>query len=146
MVQVLRKPEESSLSPARWDFVKELWIHHDAAGRPKVDLIFDKIRELNETGETGGTGSTETIRRMLRGLTVSPNWGTTRAVLCALCSLAGYDPQKPQENHFGDEYPSPEEKLREVWSLALDDPHRGKPVQATPDGNWGSRYSDEPPF
>lgn len=148
MVQILRKPQKSSLSPARWEFVDELWIHHEAAGRPKVELIVDGVRALNEVNETGGTVSTETIRRMLKGETVPVHWSRVRAALFVLCGMAGYDPQKPRENDFGDDYPSHEENLRRLWSQALDDPHRGKPVVAAPrnDGGWGGGYSDEPPF
>lgn len=141
MVQVLRKPVESSLSPLRWKFVEELWSHHVAAGRPKLGLIADRIRDLNEIDDTGGTASTETIRKMFKGLTVPVNWPTVRATLYVLSSIAGYDPKQPQESWHGDEIPSLEDDLRRAWSRALDDPLRGRP-----DVGWGGGYSDEPPF
>ena len=140
VVQVLRKPEEKSLSPARWKFVDELWGHHEAAGRLKLALIVEAIRDLNEVNDTGGTASTETIRKMFKGLTVPVHWPTVQATLYVLSSMAGYDPKAPRESWHGDEYDSFEDSLRKVWSKALDDPLRGKP------GGWGGGYSDEPPF
>lgn len=154
MVQVLRKPQESSLSPARWEFVKELWFHHEAAGRPKLDLIMQGIKVFNEMHETGGTASTETIRKMLKGETVPVEWSRVRATLYALCEMAGTDPTKPTEVYGYGEVPSTEEELRRLWGQALDDPLRGKPAPppvAAParrrGGDWGSStYPSEPPF
>src|SRR5260370_6364966 len=121
MVHILRKPTEDSLSPARWDFVRELWVHYEAAGRPTLDAIAGKIDTVNSAYETDGTASAETIRRMLRGLTVPAHWSTAQVALFSLCDLAGYSPKEERENHFGDEYPSPEEYLRGAWNKALDD-------------------------
>lgn len=141
VVQVLRKPEEKSLSPARWKFVDELWDHHEAAGRPTLAVIAERIRSLNEVNDTGGTASTETIRKMFKGLTVPVHWPTVRATLYVLGSMAGHDPKAPRENWHGDECDSFEDSLRKAWSRALDDPLRGKPA-----GGWGAGYPDEPPF
>jgi hypothetical protein len=136
MVQVLRIPQESSLSPARWEFVNGLWRHYTAAGRPTLEEIAKRIGELNEDKDSaGGTSSTETIRRMLKGTTVPPKWPTARSALRALCSLAGYDAQERGTDHFGDEDPSPEEELRWAWNRALDDPLGGKPKP--PADPWG---------
>lgn len=146
MVQILRKPPEDSLSPARWEFVKELWVHYEAAGRPTLDAIADNIDTVNFVHGTDGNASTETIRRMLRGLTVPAHWSTAQVAIFSLCDLAGYNPKEERENHFGDEHPSPEEHLRGLWNKALDDPNRGKPFKRALDDPWGAGYSDEPPF
>jgi hypothetical protein len=148
VVRVLRKPEESTLSTPRWEFVNGLWDYFEAAGRPTLEEISAAIKVENDGNETGGTGSTETIRRMLKGTTVPPRWRTARAVLRALCRLAGLDPDKPTENHYGDEYPSPEERFRGLWNAALNDPRNGQPnpVAQPQRGGWGGGYADEPPF
>ena len=147
MVQVLRKPQESSLSEARWQFVNELWFHHEAAGRPKLELIMRGIEVFNEKNGTGGTASTETIRKMLKGATVPVDWSRVRATLYVLCEMAGTDPKEYAEDG-GYDPPTHEENLRRLWSRALDDPQRGEPAPPPkrPGSGWGAGYSDEPPF
>lgn len=149
MVQVLRKPQKSSLSEARWEFVDELWIHHEAAGRPKLETIMGAIKVFNERNLTGGgTASTETIRKMLKGKTVPVDWTRVRATLYVLCEMAGTDPKEYPEGG-GYDPPTYEENLRRLWSGALDDPSRGEPPPKRPGGDsdpWGGGYSDEPPF
>ena len=150
MVQVLRKPQESSLSEERWQFVNELWFHHEAAGRPKLELIMRGIEVFNEKNLTGGTASTETIRKMLKGQTVPVDWSRVRATLYVLCGMAGTDPKGYPEDS-GYDPPTYEENLRRLWSRALDDPQRGKPAPppkrpSVDSGGWGGGYSDEPPF
>lgn len=142
MVQVLRKPQESSLSEARWEFVDELWYHHEAAGRPNLEKIKKAIDVFNEKNLTGGTCSTETIRKMLKGETVPVDWSRARATLYVLCEMAGTDPKDcPQDGSY--DPPTHEENLRRLWSRALDDPLRGKPApQPKRPDPWG----DEPPF
>ena len=144
MVQVLRKPQESSLSPARWEFVKELWFHYEAAGRPKLDVIMQAIKVLNERNETGGTASTETIRKMFKGETVPVDWSRVRATLYVLCEMAGTDPKQPTEVYGYGDNPSAEQDLRDVSGEALDDPLRGKPTpppvaEPARRGNWPAR-------
>lgn len=153
MVQVLRKPQESSLSQVRWQFVNELWFHHEAAGRPKLESIMRGIDVFNEKNPTngGGTASTETIRKMLKGTTVPVNWARVRATLYVLCEMAGTDPKEYPEGGGGYDPPTHEENLRHLWSRALDDPQRGKPAPPSPPrerprGGWGAGDSDEPPF
>lgn len=122
-------PSEAELPRgARRDFVQELFAYYRAAGRPTLRQLSDQILS-NE--ERKGTASRETIRRMLRGDTVPPQWLTVEALFLALCAMAGRSPGDPHPN---DDDPwaktlSNHEYLRHLWNEALDDPGVGETPQ-----------------
>ncbi|MEV6949562.1 hypothetical protein AB0N07_48235 [Streptomyces sp. NPDC051172] len=91
------------------------------------------------------TVSRETIRKMLRGMTVPLSWAVVNAVLTVLCERAFIDPD--EEYHtggYGDDTSTRRQDLKHLWNEALDAP---PPSPGLPAG-WGggAPYADEPPF
>jgi hypothetical protein len=139
MARVLRMPAASEIrSREVRSFVELLFELYRQARRPPLRRISAEA----ERSSADGTASTETIRRMLRGITIPSNWGTVEAVLLGLCSLAGRD---PDEQYDSDSHMSLKEEVEWRWNQALD--HGGErlsPAQADP---WaGTSYPDDPPF
>jgi hypothetical protein len=133
MAPVLRMPPESELadSPLR-DFVELLFVFYRAARRPTLRQISKAI----ENADCAGTASTETVRRMLRGTTVPPNWETVNAVLEGLCALANWAPDG-EWSYLGRQG-SPRSHLLRRWHRAIDESDTVY-VQH-------QDFSDEPPF
>ncbi|MEV4078362.1 hypothetical protein [Nonomuraea fuscirosea] len=117
-----------------------------------------------------GTASQETIRRVLKGLTVPERWSTIWAIYAPLCALADINPDDVYEEDSGG-YDGPDrithrEEFQRRWNAAVDGddlpiPFRTKYVpspsvpqddpwaSATPapsQGGFGGGFSDEPPF
>lgn len=128
------------------------------AGRPVLRVITKQAETMN----LAGTASQETLRRVLKGLSVPERWETMYAVYAPLCELAGVDPDAPYrwavqyqvEGEGGPEYevvtwkhPSAhKDVLRTLWNAAIDgDPsfdvmnrtkvERRKPRQSFPESN-----------
>ncbi|MFF1715936.1 hypothetical protein [Streptomyces sp. NPDC058268] len=144
MAQVLRMPTEVELPEGpRRRFVEALFSHYREAGRPTLRAIADDI--AGKPQFDAFTASRETIRKMLRGLTVPLSWAVVDAVLTVLCERASIDPD--MEYHlggFGDDVSTPRRDLRNLWNAALDAP----PPSPARFSGWGGRTSDpdEPPF
>jgi hypothetical protein len=117
---------------ARRDFIEQLFSLYREAHRPGLREISRAIPD-----DAPGTASTETIRRMLRGTSVSSRWETVDAVLTALCHLAGVDPDADISDGRGDEM-TRREVIEHAWHEALDNPEPRRPYDGDP---WG-----DPPF
>ncbi len=121
MSRSLRMPTLSEVqSQAVLSFVEVLFNLYRQARRPSVRRISAEV----ERSEAHGTASPETVRRVLRGITVPSNWETAEAVLFGLCRIVGVSPD--------DQYEEDQEwTLREVlearWNQALDHPHGSTP-------------------
>jgi hypothetical protein len=131
MARSLRMPTSSEV-PSREvrSFVEVLFNLYRQARRPPLRRISAEV----ERSDAHGTASPETIRRVLRGITVPSNWETVEAVLFGLCRIIGLSPD--------DQYDEEAEwTLKEIlearWNEALDHPH-GNPSR--------DPWSDEPPF
>ncbi|MBV9382046.1 MAG: hypothetical protein JOY82_07720 [Streptosporangiaceae bacterium] len=136
-------PGEAELPPGTVrDFVGLLFFFYRQAHRPTLREISDWI----EKSGLPGTASTETIRKMLRGMTVPAHWETVRAVLEALSGLAGTgaDSRLIYEDADG----TRSSHLERLWHRALDEPdalyRQAEHDPWADDGTGG--YSDEPPF
>lgn len=133
-------PSESELPRGpRRDFVAELFDSYRAAGRPTLTEISDRLAQHDELT---GMASRETIRRMLRGTTVS-RWATVEAVFLVLCELAG---RHPEESRYPDDINgsvSCREMLELAWNNAVDADPLARPL---PDPWAGAPLTDEPPF
>ena len=125
MARTMRMPTSSELpSQEVGSFVELLFELYRQARRPP-------LREISaEAGrsDADGTASAETIRRMLRGITIPSNWGTVEAVLLGLCKIAGRNPDERYDSN------GPELTLRGElewrWNRALD--HPGEHRSAAP--------------
>ncbi len=131
MARSLRMPTSSEVpSPEVRSFVEVLFNLYRQARRPPLRRISAEI----ERSDAHGTASPETIRRVLRGITVPSTWETAEAVLIGLCRIIGLSPEDQAEEES-------EWTLREVlearWNHALDHPY-GPPSR--------DPWSDEPPF
>ncbi|WP_369192437.1 hypothetical protein [Streptomyces sp. R08] len=144
MAQVLRMPTEAELPGGpRRRFVEELFSYYRDAGRPTLRAISDDIAGKSQFDAF--TVSRETIRKMLRGLTVPLSWAVVNAVLTVLCERAFIDPDAEYHTGgFGDDTSTRRQDLRRVWNDALDAP----PPSPAPPSGWGggASYADEPPF
>jgi hypothetical protein len=160
MARIIRMPSEQDLPPGpRRDFVEELHYHYRAAGRPQLRAVTERIAELDaklnaeeQRVQSGlGTASRETIRRMLRGLTV-PRWPAVYAVALALCELSGRDLKGYRWP--GHEYDDSSclDVLTLRWNDAMDEepappaPSPGPGYVSDPWSAPAGAYSDEPPF
>jgi hypothetical protein len=170
MPRSLRMPTDKELpnGATRW-FVEELFRLYRRAGRPPLRAIAEKVEEMAD--ETDLNASRETIRRMLTGRTVPPQWRpSVEAVLTALCALAGVTPEDEPPEMDRDDYElgsTYRTRLTNAWNNALDNPQPRRseprvPVDLWSTGSstgWGSEpqvvpakpveptgYSDEPPF
>jgi hypothetical protein len=147
MVQVLRMPSEAELPRGpRRDFTDQLFSLYKEAHRPGLRAISSAI-PMNATA----TASVETIRRILRGISVPVRWDTVNVVLAALCELAGVDPDIDIGGRYDDDPVTRRQLVEQAWHEALDNP--GGKKQARPvddpwasDARGGTTYSDEPPF
>ncbi|MET8772038.1 hypothetical protein [Streptomyces sp. NPDC004658] len=144
MAQVLRMPTEAELPDGpRRQFVEALFSYYRDAGRPTLRAIADDIAENSEFDAF--TASRETIRKMLRGMTVPLSWAVVDAVLTVLCERASIDPDMQRwSGGFTDDPTTHRQALRNLWNEALDAP----PPSPAPLSGWGGRasYPDEPPF
>ena len=153
MGRIIRMPSESELPPgAVRAFVEELFELYREARRPSVRHVSEAIRR-NES--LAGTASPETIRRMLRGLTVPAHWPTVEAVLITLCDLAGDDPDRIYTDYVSGQELSRRKDLEQAWHRALDEPvERRRPTPSATSAEesdpWATddqgSYPDEPPF
>ncbi|WP_459160154.1 hypothetical protein [Salinifilum ghardaiensis] len=106
---------------------------YSVAGRPTLRELAAAIRADHDHE---GTASEETIRRILKGLTV-PRWPTVKAVLEELCRRNGQslnDPNNPRDP-LG---PTCLQVLHPVWDAAF--------VEANSPSEPPREFSDEPPF
>jgi hypothetical protein len=160
MARIVRMPSEAELPPGPVrNFAALLFWLYRQAHRPALRDISEEIRR----GDFRGTASPETIRRMLRGVSVPANWATVQAVYLALCELAGKDPGG--NLRFDGERRTIRGHIEAAWHEALDNPGRryssgfgdqgepgpSQPVSAPADDPWaadagGDGFSDEPPF
>lgn len=117
----MQMPDKESLpeGPHR-DFVELLFDYYRLARRPTLEKICNQVRSKDRAG----TASRETIRRMLRGVTVPPNWQTVEVVFIALCELAGvaHDVKvkvysDPEDGWIVTDRRS---QMEEVWHAAFD--------------------------
>ena len=110
------------------------------------------------------TASQETVRRMLRGMTLPTGptgWARVYAVFFVLCEMGNIDPEAYRwENDRYDEPESNSQYLKRLWDTALEAepnppsiPRPASPQQmpqrfshADPWATDGPGYSDEPPF
>lgn len=122
MPRSLRMPTSSEVpSQEVRSFIEMLFNLYRQARRPSLRRISAEIERSNAPG----TASPETIRRVLRGITIPSNWETAEAVLIGLCGIIGLSPD--------DQYEEDQEwTLREVlearWNAALDhDPWSNPP-------------------
>ena len=143
MAQVLRMLSQTELprGPHR-DFTESLFSLYRDADRPTLRAISRVI-----TDDFDEAVSTETIRRMLRGLTVPVHWKTVDTVLVALCRLAGLDPDEDLGTGRFDDQITRREFVKNCWNNALDSPNDSNPGPrgGTADP-WAPPASDEPPF
>ncbi|MEZ7132688.1 hypothetical protein ACBR40_45760 [Nonomuraea sp. AD125B] len=147
-------------------------LHHmyRQAGRPVLRAIVAQADRM----DLEGTASQETIRRVLKGLTVPERWSTMWAIYAPLCALADIDPDDVYEEDSNG-YDGPyrithREELQRRWNATVDGddlpiPSRTKYVpprggfapapqddpwaSATPassQGGFGGGLSDGPPF
>ena len=145
MAQVLRMPTEAELPRgAHRDFIERLFSLYREAHRPGLRQISQAIPD-----DCAGTASTETIRRMLRGVSVPAHWQTVDAVLTALCQLAGVDPDADIGDRYDDRV-TRRELIEHAWHEALDNPHPRPRTFRPADDPWAAETagsgSDEPPF
>lgn len=160
MARIVRMPPKSELAdgPHR-EFVEELRRYYRAAGRPSLREVSRAIYGRAELKEV--TASQETIRRMLRGMTLPTDWDRIYAVFFVFCEMGDIDPEAERwdESSYGDTERN-SQYLRRLWDLALEAepnplpiPRPASPPQAPPQdlsqgdpwANAGS-FSDEPPF
>ncbi|MER6831982.1 hypothetical protein ABT352_38750 [Streptosporangium sp. NPDC000563] len=145
--------------------LEELHYMYRQAGRPVLRAIVAQANRM----DLEGTASQETIRRVLKGLSVPGRWPTMWAIYAPLCVLANIDPDDVYEEDTGG-YDEPDrithrDELQQRWNAAMDDDlpirHRTKYVpprvpqndpwaSTTPvssqDGFGGAKFSDEPLF
>jgi hypothetical protein len=139
-------PSEAELprGPHR-DFTEQLFSLYRQAHRPALRTISRAVPQ-----DAPATASVETIRRILRGISVPAHWDTVNAVLNALCELAGVDPDMDLGGQY-DDLVTRRGLVEDAWHEALDNP-RGKARAVPADDPWASdargdaTYSDEPPF
>lgn len=153
MAQVLRMPSEWELPEGpRRQLVEELFSYYRSAGRPTLRSIAEDIADNPEFDAF--TASRETIRKLLRGKTVPPNWAVVNAVFWVLCKRAAIGPDLPRWTAgFGESSITRRENLRNLWNEALDAPPPA-PVASSGWGSgathgWGSGATDsfdKPPF
>jgi hypothetical protein len=131
MVQVLRMLSESELPRGpRRDFAEQMFSLFREAHRPRLEAIKNAIPE-----DAPATASAETIRRILRGISVPARWDTVNVVLVALCELAGVDPDANLGGRYDDDM-SRRQLVEHAWHTALDYPSGKKAVPA--DDPWAS--------
>jgi hypothetical protein len=119
------------------DFVTQLFALYREAHRPPLR----EISQEASRSDCRGTASPETIRRMLRGVTISTHWPAVEAVLIALCNLAGTSPDQPM---YRNDYGTRREELESAWHRALDAPDE-RPRQPAGFSGQSGGFSDEPP-
>jgi hypothetical protein len=141
VAQVLRMPSKAEL-PNKFarDFVEQLFSLYRDAHRPPLRTI---SRAISDSSDLPGTASTETIRRILRGLTVPAHWDTVYAVFAGLCQLANVSPDETAGDDYGGS--TRRESLEFAWHQALDNPVAPRGYGQTADDPWAAEAS-EPPF
>jgi hypothetical protein len=165
----MQMPDEQTLpeGPHR-DFVALLFDYYRLARRPALEKICNQI----QSADRAGTASRETIRRLMNGVSVPPNWQTVEAIFVALCELAGvtHDVRVKAFDHRADEWVVTDRRsqMEAAWNAALDGRHPDGPGflgvdfetaqplgfggtarPAPPSDNpWatGGGFSDDPPF
>src|SRR3954465_6160648 len=120
MPQMLRIPGKADLPDGtRRDFVAELFVHFKEAGRPTPARIAATASSMRDPIPV----SRETIRRLLKGQTVS-TWERVDAVLRALCEIGGQDPDRrrwPEADNWHDDDPTTcRERLRQLLNDDID--------------------------
>ncbi|WP_125618698.1 helix-turn-helix domain-containing protein [Actinomadura sp. WAC 06369] len=122
MARPMQMPPKADLpeGPHR-AFVELLFDYYRRARRPTLEKICTQI----QSKDRAGTASRETVRRMLRGQTIPPNWQTVEAVFAALCELAGVDPDRKVKvfNSFDEDEWTPADRrsqMEAAWNAALD--------------------------
>lgn len=160
MARVMRMPSKNELAegPHR-EFVEELRRYYRAAGRPSLREVSRAIEGRAELKEV--TASQETVRRMLRGMTLPTDWDRVYAVFFVLCEVGSIDPEADRWDGYGNSV-SNCEHLKGLWDAALEEepdlpsiPRAAPPRQAPSQGfsepdPWAASepvgFSDEPPF
>lgn len=134
----------------RQRFVDRLWAAYGQADYPALQVVSDKIDEI----ETAGTASHETIRRIMSRGDVPRRWSTADAIYVALCAMADpvIDPEGLDDdedggwssNSFRNQEPSEtrREIMHRLWRAAYEAPDE-VPVGAEAQGESSS---DGPPF
>ncbi|MEU8138220.1 hypothetical protein [Streptodolium elevatio] len=147
MPQMLRMPSTVDLPDGtRREFVTELFIHFKEAGRPTPARIAATTVSMRDPLPV----SRETIRRLLKGETVS-TWERVDAVLRALCEIGGLDPDRRrwEESRYDDDDPTTcRQRLRQLLNNDIDgvEPKNvPAPIPpARPSSGWG-RPPTQPP-
>jgi len=149
---MLRMPGKADLPDGtRRDFVAELFVHFKEAGRPTPARIAATASSMRDPIPV----SRETIRRLLKGQTVS-TWERVDAVLRALCEIGGQDPDRrrwPEADNWHDDDPTTcRERLRQLLNDDIDgvepenDPASVPPARSN--SGWGGastqRTQDDP--
>ena len=162
MARIVRMPTKSELAdgPHR-EFVEELRRYYRSAGRPSLREVSRAIEGRAELKEV--TASQETVRRMLRGMTLPTDWDRIYAVFFVFCEMGNINPEAERwdDNSYGDPE-SNSQCLKRLWDIALEEepnpppiPRPASPPQAPPQSlsqvdPWASAepggFSDEPPF
>lgn len=128
-------PTTRELPPGdRRAFVELMHRWYSVAGRPTLREVASAIRADHDHE---GTASEETIRRILKGLTV-PRLPTVKAVLAELCRRNGQSLDDPDDPRYGSFGPTCMQALHPVWDAAF--------VEANSPSAPPSEFSDEPPF
>ena len=112
------------------DFVQVLFTLYRAAHRPTLEAMSKHIRDGGYTA----TASKETLRKMLRGTTISAQLADQVArIILALCELAGREPDDRITLELADGTimdASPMYLAETLWHEALDAPDLGAPTTA----------------
>jgi hypothetical protein len=161
MARIMRMPPESELpnGPHR-DFVEELRRYYRAAGRPPLRQVSRAIEGRADLKEI--TASQETVRRMLKGMSLPTDWDRVYAVFFVLCEMGNIAPHVDRwEDSSYNDPESNSEYLKRLWDDALEaepnalriprpaasrqaDQSYGEADPWASDGING--YTDEPPF
>jgi hypothetical protein len=165
MARIIKMPPTDELPEGpRREFVGELRRYYRAGGRPPLRHVSKQIEGRADLKEV--TASQETVRRILRGIVIPPDWNRVNAVFQVLCEIGEIDPDADrwEDSYNGEE--SNREYLKRLWDAALEAEPNPPPIprpapphpEPTPpapgsgsDDPWatdspGSGFSDEPPF
>lgn len=168
MAGPLRMPNEDEVPPGpHREFLGFLFHYYGLAGRPPLEEISDRVNRL----ELAGTASKETIRRVLKGRTLS-RWKNIDAIFKAFCAMSDLDSNDSIHPPQGGFMQPRWQILRSLWNDAVDPPEPEQPrevgriIEENPfgvtDSQQGTRrgyipspeksgggfagFSDEPPF